>query len=146
MPFYAAATVTMLIGQCSSKGSGCAQMFCPEGGKMLKPHETSESSPPKASLSVQSPGIKSQNFSLPHPIVNKDSSSDAAMASITSNLKFFSFYCLILLISFHSMLAAPLETYQEVSVKDSIPPYNLQFSPEKNPEVPIKRGEKRKLL
>ena len=39
--------------------SGCAQMFCPEGGKMLKPHETSESSPPKASLSVQSPGIKS---------------------------------------------------------------------------------------
>ena len=41
------------------QGSGCAQMFCPEGGKMLKPHETSESSPPKASLSVQSPGIKS---------------------------------------------------------------------------------------
>merc|ERR1712004_335218 len=70
-------------------------------------------------------------------------SSDAAMASITSNLNLFCFYCLILLISFHSMLAAPLETYQEVSVKDSIPPYNLQFSPEKNPEVPIKRGEKR---
>ena len=42
--------------------SGCAQMFCPEGGKMLKPHETSESSPPKASLSVQSPRYKVIEF------------------------------------------------------------------------------------
>ena len=75
-----------------------------------------------------------------HP-VNKDSSF-AAMASIC-NLTFLNF-C-FLLISIHSILAKPLETYQEVSVKDSIPPYNLQFSPEKNPEVPIKRGEKRKL-
>merc|ERR1719211_242485 len=62
------------------------------------------------------------------------------MASIC-NLTFLNF-C-FLLISIHSILAKPLETYQEVSVKDSIPPYNLQFSPEKNPEVPIKRGEKR---
>ena len=67
------------------------------------------------------------------------------MASIYNNLTFLLNFC-FLLISIHSILAAPLETYNEVSVRDSIPPYNLQFTPEENAEVPISRGEKRKFL